>query len=308
MRNVEEMKNMGGKGEVDNAGGDDYSLGLAFYQTDMMDEALERFEKSVENPESAEGSLFYMGMILFRKGNYPEAINYFKKLLEENPENLVVYNNLAVMLENEGMVREAELLYREAQKISPLASQVLANIGTLMYRREDYMQAREYLERAVHLNRNMAFAYFYLGMTCLKLSMWDEAEEYLCASLQLSPDNPIILNNLGIFHKKTGDFLKGIRYSLGALEIEKKMPNPYVNIDEIFCIIGDWDECVKTIDEAIPESDRNTTFLVMLGDYYYSKKDFEMAHKMWQRASQVNPKDKRIKRKLKKLESLDSES
>jgi tetratricopeptide (TPR) repeat protein len=307
MSNVEEMENIGKSRDVDKARGDCYSLGMAFYRTEMLDEALERFMVSVENSETAEGSLFFIGMIHYRKGDLQEASKYFKKLLEENPENLVAYNNLAVILEKTGMAREAELLYQEAQKISPLASQIHANIGVLMYRDKNYNRARENLERAVLLNRSMAFAYFYLGMTHLKLSMWDEAEECLGKSLELSPDNPVVCNNFGIFYKKTGDLQKALRYSLKAIEVDDQLSHPYTNIDDIFCIIGEWGECQKYLDEAIPESNRLVKFLLLLGDHYYSKKDFELAHQMWQKALKIKPGNKEIKNRIEKLNTSDAE-
>ncbi len=306
MKDVEEKKGSGGEGGAEKTGADDYSLGLAFYQTEMLDDALERFERSAGRPDRLEGSLFYIGMIHFRRGDYEKAIGYFKQLLEENPENLVAYNNLAVTFEREGQVKEAELLYREAQKISPLASQVIANIGILLYHRGDYKAARKNLKRAVHLNRNMAFAYFYLGMACLKLSKWDEAEEYLGDSLQLSPDNPIIHNNLGIFYRMTGDFARGIRYSLRALELDDGLSRVFDNIDKIFCLIGEWGECLKLLEVAIPERDRNLHFLILLADHYFSKGDFEMAHQVLMRGLEIDPENGRITKRIEKLNNLTS--
>jgi tetratricopeptide (TPR) repeat protein len=306
MKDVEEKKESGGEGGADKTGGDDYSLGLAFYQTDMLDDALERFEKSVRKPDRLEGSLFYIGMIHFRRGDYEKAVLYFKQLLEENPENLVAYNNLAVTFEKEGLVKEAELLYREAQKISPLASQVIANIGILQYHRGEYKKARKNLQRAVHLNRSMAFAYFYLGMTCLKLSKWDEAEENLEQSLRLSPDNPIIHNNLGILCRMTGDFTRGLRYSLWALELDDNLSRAFDNVDKIFCLIGEWGECLKSLDEAVPDRERNLHFLIRLADYYFSKGDYEMTHQILQKGREVDPDNRRIKERFEKLNDLNS--
>jgi len=307
MKNVEEMKDTGKKPGTNGDKGDNYSLGMAFYRTDMLDEALEKFEKSLKHPDTADGSLFYLGLIYFQKGEYHRATRHFKDLLEKSPDNLVVYNNLAVSLEREEMFREAELIYKEAQKISPLASQVLANVGILMYRRGDYKDAREYLERAVHLNHNMAFAYFYLGMTYLNLSMWDEAEECIKNGLQLSPDNPVLFNNLGVIYKKAGDFQKALNCSLRAVEVNPGLSSPYLNIDDIFCIIGEWEECQNLFDEVIPDQQRLVKLLDKLGDHYHSKKDFELTQKMWRRILEIEPDNKSIKNKIKKMDREDAE-
>ena len=299
MRNVEEKKEL----EKGKNRGDDYSVGMAFYRTDMLDKALEKFRRSSENSETADLSLFYIAMIYFRKGEYQKASVRFKKLLEENPEDLAAYNNLAVTLEKLGMEKEAELLYREAEKISPLASQVLANLGVLFYRRGEYTRARENLERAVHLNRGMAFAYFYLGMTCLKLSMWDEADEYLEMSLELSPDNPVIYNNLGIVFKKTGDFRRGLRCSLRALGLDQSLQPAYAKVDDMLCIAGEWDECRKLLDEAVPERDLSARCLDLMGDYYHSRGDYELAHRVWQKSLDTDPENQAIQAKIDKLET-----
>ncbi len=306
MKNLERTKNTGKKWGQD-ADDDDYSLGMAFYRTGMMDEALEKFERSLEHTDTEEGSLFYMGMIYFHKGEYHEASRYFKELLEKIPENLVVYNNLAVSLEREEMYREAELVYKEAQKISPLASQVLANVGILSYRRGEFDEAREYLERAVQLNHNMAFAYFYLGMSYLRLAMVEEAEECLKSSLQISQDNPVLFNNLGVIYKKTGDLKKALGFSMRAVELDPGLSLPYVNIDDIFCIVGEWEECQKMFDEAIPEQKRLARLLDILGDHYHARNDIELTQKMWQRVLEIDPRNKSVQKKIKKMDREDLE-
>ena len=307
MKDVEEKKSSGNGGGSGGTGGDDYSLGMAFYRTGMLDEALERFEKSAGRPEMMEASLFYIGMIHFKRGEYRKASEHFKKLLEGNPENISAYNNLAVTLERMGMAKEAELLYHEALKISPLASQVLANIGVCFYRREDYLQAREHLERAVLLNRGVAFASFYLGMTYLKLSMWDEAESHLMSALELSPDNPVIFNNLGVIFRMTGDFQRAIQYAARAMEIDDSISQPYANIDDCLCILGDWEECQRQFDAAIPERDRLVRILIRLGDYYQSKEDFDLAHQIWSRVLEIEPDNRSVKEKIDRLKRPDLE-
>ena len=246
-------------------------------------------------------------MICFRKGDHRNASKHFQRLLEENPENIVAYNNLAVTFEKMGMMREAELLYREAQKISPLASQVLANRGILEYRRGDYTLARDYLERSVHLNRGMAFAYFYLGLSHLRLSMQDEAEESLERSLALSPDHPILLNNLGILYKKAGDFPRALACSFPALDVDRNLTRPYRNVDDILCIIGEWEECRKQIEEAVPDPERRFNLLLLMGQSYLDQEDYDLARKMWELALEIDPDSEEVRKKIAQMTILDKE-
>jgi tetratricopeptide (TPR) repeat protein len=287
------------------AGGDDFSLGMAFYRTGMFDDALERFQRSVERQEEAERARFYIGMIRFHQKAWGDAADQFKKILEDRPDNIVLYNNLAVCFERMDLVREAELLYAEAEKISPLASQILANIGILRYRRGEYAEAREYLERAVHLNRGMAFAYFYLGMANLRLGRVEDARESLVQSLELSPDSPVVLNNLGILFRKSGAFLDALRSSLMALEVDDQLTGPYRNIDDVFCSLGEWEECQRLLDEAVPGTERRAGLLELLGDFYAGRNERDMAHQLWQRALEIAPGSEAIREKLAGLSSVD---
>jgi tetratricopeptide (TPR) repeat protein len=308
MRGVEEMEGKEKAGEGRKPENDNYSLGVAFYRTDMFEKALECFRNSLDSPEVHENSLLYIGLIFSRRGDYESASRYFKQLVEESPENIVAYNNLAVALEGMGMAREAELLYQEAQKISPLASQILANRGILKFRAGDYRQARDHLEQAIHLNREMPFALFYLGMTYLKLSMWDEAEESLERGLELSPDSPALLNNLGIIYKKAGDFQRALRCSMRAIEVSTGLDSPYRNIDDIFCIIGEWEECRKQFDEAFPDPEKRAKYLLFLGDYYYRNREYDLAGQIWAHVLEIDPENEVALEKMEGLRSPGTET
>src|SRR5690606_25588484 len=78
---------------------------------------------------------------------------------------------------------------------------VLDAVGTILRARKRYEEAIEYYARAIKLigkPEKRHWTYWYARGTCYeRIKKWPEAEADLKRALQLSPDEPLVLNYLG---------------------------------------------------------------------------------------------------------------
>ena len=94
-------------------------LARSLAMLDREDEAIPFFRRAVElEPERFQDQRA-LGNRLAAKGEYDEAMEHFRQAIEYNPEELIARVNLGVVLTSQGHPEEAIPLFDEALKIVP---------------------------------------------------------------------------------------------------------------------------------------------------------------------------------------------
>jgi tetratricopeptide (TPR) repeat protein len=113
------------------------------------------------------------------------------------PENPVLQNNLAVLLEVSGDVAGAETVLRAALAEDPSLPQVSKNLADVLYRNGRYDEAREAYERAAKLAPDLGDdLYFKLGNIAYKRRETARARESWSRATTLNPGHELARANL----------------------------------------------------------------------------------------------------------------
>ena len=133
-----------------------YYLGVAHYQKDEHDEALDTFRKGVSqiNSESNHAivSDFYsiMGDILHQKGRDQEAFAAYDSCLQWNPDNVPCLNNYAYYLSVRGEnLQKAERMSYQTIKANPESGTYLDTYAWILFMQGRYEEAWIYIEQAL---------------------------------------------------------------------------------------------------------------------------------------------------------------
>jgi len=131
----------------------------------------------------------YMGWLENMEKDYPQALAYFRKVVDADPSNVVALNNLAYILASQtGQFDEALKYAQQVKEIAPDNKGVDDTIGWIMYRKGLYRSAVKYLEDAAQGQDDPVIRY-HLGMAYLKLGD-KRGEPTLRAALKNAPDLP----------------------------------------------------------------------------------------------------------------------
>ncbi len=142
---------------------------------------------------------------LERKGDYETAISEYEFMLEKQPGNLILANNLASLL----LDRRTDKASRE--KARSLAAvlrksqipQFKDTLGWVSYHQGDYRTAVSLSEEAVAALPDQAAVRYHLGMGYISISQLGKASEQLQKALELAPDNELA-EEIRTALKKTG--------------------------------------------------------------------------------------------------------
>ncbi len=108
------------------------NLSIALRRKGMLDEALEHSIRSVQiNPDLAEAHNS-LGISLFQKGRVEEALQEFRKALDLKPDYSTCYYNLGVVLEDQNRSEEAAESFRQALRLDPFHGQAQQRLTLLL--------------------------------------------------------------------------------------------------------------------------------------------------------------------------------
>ncbi|HTQ55329.1 MAG TPA: tetratricopeptide repeat protein [Bryobacteraceae bacterium] len=131
----------------------------------------------------------YMGWLENARKNYPQALDFFRKVVDADPSNVVALNNLAYLLATQTEQFDEALKYaQQVKELAPNDKGVDDTIGWIMYRKGLYRAAVQYLEKAAQDQSDPVVAY-HLGLAYLKVGD-KRGEPTLRAALKKAPDLP----------------------------------------------------------------------------------------------------------------------
>ena len=116
---------------------------------------------------------------LFQEKKYKECIDAFSSVLETEPDNVDVYNNMAVAYYNLGDVDKAEKFFIKSIELDPQLVQPYISLSDLYYKKGDLAHAIGTLERGSYENEdNMLLAHL-LARVYIEDQRWDMAIDEL---------------------------------------------------------------------------------------------------------------------------------
>nr|WP_239059488.1 tetratricopeptide repeat protein [Bacteroides sp. 224] len=169
-----------------------YYLGIAYYQAERLDDALNVYQKAllqVTNETNKElVSDFYnmIGDIRHSKKEMKEAFAAYDSALIYNANNIPVLNNYAYYLsiERRDLDRAAEMSYKTV-KAEPTNSTYLDTYAWILFEKKNYSEARIYIDQALQndgegsdvIIEHAGDIYYMAGDVEGALKHWQKAEE-----------------------------------------------------------------------------------------------------------------------------------
>jgi acetyltransferase-like isoleucine patch superfamily enzyme len=128
------------------------------------------------------------GEALFAKGKFDEARRVFCHLLEADPKNAEVLNNLGVLSYSQNHLQEAEDYFLKAVAVKEDYLNALLNLSKLYQSSERWEKAANQLERFLSIGNQDCCVLDELGKVYLKMGQNEKAREVLAKSIHVNPD------------------------------------------------------------------------------------------------------------------------
>jgi tetratricopeptide (TPR) repeat protein len=186
------------------------ALGNIYVRNNQYDLALAEFQKVLDGTakNSREAGDLYMriGETYRRKGDLNSSIAALRQAKELLPGNLMVMGTLALVLDNSGQKKAAELVYRAVIEADRNNGVALNNLSFLLGETGgDLDAALEYAQRARRLLPNLAEVADTVGWIYLKKNMTGDAIAIFRDLVQKQPSNSSYHYHLAVALEQDGD-------------------------------------------------------------------------------------------------------
>lgn len=141
--------------------------------------------------------LLQKGTTAHKKGLYKEAEENYKKTIEFNPNLVVPYNNLGVLLKGLGRLEEAIENFKKAIKLKSDYSEAYNNLGISLKEIGKLDEAKKSFLSALQINPKYISAYHNLGSIFQLQMKLEEAKINYTKAIELKPNFESALLNRG---------------------------------------------------------------------------------------------------------------
>ena len=180
-----------------------YYEGLAYYQQQRRDDALDAFSRGVaqvnegSNKEMVADLYYFMGDLQHQRNHDQEAFAAYDSCLQWQSDHIHCLNNYAYYLSVRGEdLHRAELMSYKTVKEEPKNATFLDTYAWILFMQERYAEARIYAEQAVACDTDSVRSSViveHAGDVCIMLGDTEKAVEYWQQALQLECERPELI-------------------------------------------------------------------------------------------------------------------
>ncbi len=195
--------------------------GLNYIEMDSLDLALENFMNSLEKFPDDPGLNYYTGSVLSRQRKFSQAVEYFERSSEKDPENIQAILSLAGAYDELKEFEKSEKLYQKLIKVDPESPIINNNYAYhLSIRGLNLEQALVYSKKALKADPDNAPYLDTMGWIYYNLGDYDQAKYYIEQSLAIQKSSPEVMEHLGEVYFKLGDKNNAELYWKQAFELD----------------------------------------------------------------------------------------
>lgn len=216
-------------------------------------------------------------MSLFKEAKYKECIDTFHAVLETEPDNADVYNNLAVAYSCIADFEHAETYFVKALELDPQLAQAYINLSDLYYKAGDLASAVGTLQKGSYeLQDNLAIAHL-LARVYIDDQRWEDAIEELERVLDGEPENYDAYYDLGHVCFELGDYEGAISNFETVTEYRQDSELLFYSLAQAYEANNEIDKAISNYLKSIAVNDKFTLAYKKVGILFMARNDFEDA-------------------------------
>lgn len=252
------------------------------------------------------------GDSLLLSKDYENAVRWYDRAIQENPNDPVLYNNQGLALQRLGKLHEALRCFNRATELDDKYLLPWINKGNVLSELRRYNEAMQCYDKAIEIDPNDASAWNNKGNLSAILGRYDEANTYFEKALQSLPEYASAwnnkgdaLNHLGQYAEAKTCFEKALEVSAASNRIERELG--YGNTTDIshesiawngigyaLAYLHESDEALKSFVKALEIDPRNALAWYNKAVHLVRVQEYEKAVQAYNEALKLDPNNATI--------------
>ena len=259
-------------------------------QQGKFDEAIAQLDALDAKQSGLKGLSHELGIVYFKKSDFPNAIANLKKALAEDPGDNEALQLLGISNYLAGRPADAIPPLEKVQTWYPSANVDAAYILGICYiQTKEYPDARKAFAKMFSVPADSAASYLFTARMMLRFDFALPAEEYAKKAVELDPKLPLAHSLLGEIYlyksripEATAEFQKELELNPGDAAVYYKLADAYTRAQR-------YEEAEKLLQRSIWLDASSTGPYILMGKVLEKKGESALAARALQRAIAMDP-------------------
>ena len=270
------------------------NLGIAFYKTGMLDEAMREFRRVSDLREHDAQARFFIGLSLMRQGKWSDAVAAFQQCVAQPGARAAALHNLAFGLERLGKYDEAKTALDEAiRRGGAKDARIQTSLGVVALRAGDVVAADSALQVARPLfgTKPPTAAWFhYAALTAALLGDLERAVGLLSEGIAVHPHAAPLHNNLAAVQERRGYHPEALQSAEKGVLEDAGLPQLHKNLGDCHYRAGRYDDALEAYLRAVKLNAKlGDDVYLKLGNIRFKRQERDEAVRCWEQALALDP-------------------
>ena len=279
------------------------NLGVAFYKTGMLDEAVREFKRVTELRPSDLQARFQLGVANLRMGRNEAAVGDLEQAAHARSATAAVFHNLAFALERLGDGPKArEMLAEALRRGGDRDPRVHTSMGVVALRDGALGAAEAAFATARSMTGGKPPTAAWFHFTALTAALGgglDRAIALLEEGIATYPHAAVLHNNLAVVLERRGRFDGALAAAERGTAEDAGIPQLHKNVGDLQYRMGAFDEAFEAYMRAVKYNEAlGGDVWLKLGNIRLRRRERDEAIKCWERALVIDPGNPIVRQNL----------
>lgn len=236
------------------------NLGNALLNLSDPKNAFDHYYKALQcNPDKELQNTIYdcLAKTYFKQNNTDKALEYWAQMLNSDPNQTSVLNDMGVALLNNNRPDEAIEKWKSSLELEPMQHKVHKWMGSALMLQGNLEMALKHWEDSIKINPLQTDLLHKLGGIYYQLKKTDETLFFWNRALEINPDLPDVLNDFAWMlatnkNTKIGDPEKALKMAEHACELtDYSRANFLDTLSVAYAANGNFSDAIETAQKAL---------------------------------------------------------
>jgi len=233
---------------------------------------------------------YLRGLLEERAGNTGKALEAYEKVVQEDPQALEAFRDIAQLRLRMGQPDAALKAAERVKELAPEDPSSFLFLGNVYVAQGDLAKAAEAYESALKLDPGDLRALENLGNYYAILDP-DKAISYYQRYLDIDPRDPDIYFQMALVYQKRGNFKKALPLYQKSLELDPDQVASHLAMAELYEDQKSTAAAVAEYQAVAQIQPSNVVTLMRLGNLYYRDDQWEPAERAFRTVQSLSPED-----------------
>lgn len=259
-------------------------------QAQWFDLAEKALSKSSQFEETKDLSYYFLARVEEMKDNTHQAISWFKRVLS-GPFHVLSQIRASILLAEQEKYKAALEALSQAQPTDDTeAKQILLTKVEILNKAKRYKESLAVLENPIKIVPSDTDFLYARSLVATRLNQLDVAESDLRTVLAIQPEHVEALNHLGyLLIHHAARYTEAQPYLTLALQLSPNNPTVLDNLGWLYYKTGEYRQSIEMLKKA-SELTTDAEIAAHLGEVLWQNKNFDAAKQVWETALEHSPK------------------